>query len=128
MITTEIHQKRFVIDGRGFLTQPEERELESWLKGHTAEDAARDHHVSAETVRWHRKAIREKTNQKNTAGVLTYCLAHQYVRVLVIALILLSAGPAIRTAKTTTPVRRGPSVTVRVGRREQITLSKGGLT
>lgn len=127
MITTQIHGKTFVIDGQNLFTAYEERELEAWLEGMTAQDAARAHNVSPETAKWHRKSIREKTHQHSSAGVLSYCFAHQYVRVLVVALIVVSAMPMARTLRSTrTPTTRVVQ-SQRIGRRET-TREIGGLS
>lgn len=117
MITTQIHGKTFVIDGQNLFTAHEERELEAWLEGMTAEDAAKARHRSPETVKWHRRAIREKTHQTCSAGVLSYCFAHRYVRVLVVALVVLSAMPMVRSARITrNPTPRTATTVVRVNR------------
>lgn len=128
MLTSTIHGKTFVIDTGGLFSAPEERELECWLKGMSEKDAARANFRSPETVRHHRKSMRGKTHQPNGQGVLTYCFAHQYVRVLVIALIVASVMPMVRSARISTPSRRGPTTTMRIGRREPSELSAGGLT
>ena len=125
MLTSTIHGKTFVIDTRGLFSAPEERELECWLKGMSEKDAARANYRSPETVRHHRKSMRGKTHQPNGQGVLSYCFAHEYVRVLAILLIMVSALPMARTARTAPPSRRGPTTSVRIGRREIASINAG---
>jgi DNA-binding CsgD family transcriptional regulator len=80
MTEATLHHKNYLVEGGGFFTAPETRELVSWLQGLTVDEAAERSHTSPETVRSHRKKLREKTGQHTGVGVLTYCLVHGYIR------------------------------------------------
>lgn len=50
MITTQVHGKTYVIDGKGEFSPAEELTLEDWLHAMNAQDAAQKRHRSPETV------------------------------------------------------------------------------
>jgi hypothetical protein len=74
------HQKTYLVDGGGFFSAAETRELSTWLLGLTVEQAAQVNNVSPDTVKTHRRALREKTGQGSGIGVIMYCLVAGFVR------------------------------------------------
>ena len=82
MTHVSLHQKLYIVDGGDLFSQAETRELVCWLKGLTVDEAAFLNNVSIETVKTHRRALREKTDQHTGIGVLTYCLVHGYIRAI----------------------------------------------
>lgn len=80
MTQLRLHNKTYLIDSDGFFSPAETRELRSWLQGMAVDEAAFINSVSIETVKTHRRALREKTEQHSGIGVLTYCLVHGYIR------------------------------------------------
>lgn len=97
MITTQVHGKTYVIDGKGEFSPAEELTLEDWLHAMNAQDAAQKRHRSPETVNTHRKRIREKTDQRNGEGVLVYCFSKDYIKALMLALSIGGSGELIRS-------------------------------
>lgn len=80
MTQIRLHNKTYWVDSGGFFSAAETRELISWIQGHPLDVAAFLSNVSTETVKSHRRALREKTGQHSGIGVLTYCLVNGYVR------------------------------------------------
>jgi len=80
MTQAQLHGKHYLVDSEGFFSPAETRELINWLQGLTVDEAAFRSHCSADTVKTHRRALREKTEQSAGIGVLTYCLVHGYIR------------------------------------------------
>lgn len=75
-----LHHKNYLVDGGDLFSPAETRELMNWLQGLTVDEAAIRSHCSPETVKTHRRALRDKTQQHQGIGVLTYCLVHGYIR------------------------------------------------
>lgn len=125
MLTTEINGTTFEIDGQGFLSPTEEITLEDWLHDMRVQDAAEKRHRSPETVKTHRKTLREKTHQHSGTGVLAYCLSKQYIRVLVFAGFAVGAEPVLQSSQTIQTVR----ITARFSRgtRQEVPGVSGGL-
>lgn len=118
MITTEINGKKFVIDGKDFLSASEEVTLEDWLHDMRAQDAASKRSRSAETVNSHRKHLREKTHQHSAAGVLAYCLSKDYIRILVVAGFAVTAEPVLHSSSQAIQTVRSVARASRNTRRE----------
>lgn len=74
------HQKTYLVDSGGFFSAAETRELSAWLLGLTVDQAALANNVSPDTVKTHRRALREKTGQGSGIGVIMYCLVAGFVR------------------------------------------------
>ncbi|WP_288365561.1 hypothetical protein [uncultured Marinobacter sp.] len=80
MTHVQLHQKHYYVDSGGLFSAAETRELVNWLQGLTLDESAARNHVSTETVKSHRRALREKTQQHTGIGVLTFCLVHGYIK------------------------------------------------
>lgn len=121
MRTTQIHGKTYEIDGKDAFTPAEEQTLDLWLQAMSVEDAARAICRSPDTVKSHRKAIRQKTAQRNGEGVLMYCFSKGYVRLLTACIFI---GASLPTPTQNAP--RDPAKThIRVPKlaRKEINLS-----
>ena len=125
MITTEINGRKFEIDGQGFISPAEETALEDWLHDMRVQDAANKRSRSEETVKSHRKNLREKTHQHSGTGVLAYCLSAGYIRVLVFAGFAVTAEPIMQSKQPIQITR----TTVRFARgtRQEVSGVSGGL-
>lgn len=99
MIQTEIHGRVFRIDSHGFLSPAEETALEDWLHDMRAQDAAQKRHRSVETIKHHRKHIREKTRAHTASGVLSYCLSKDYIRIMVLAGLAAAVEPVVQNTQ-----------------------------
>jgi len=80
MTNVQLHKKHYLLDSDGFFSPAEMRELVTWVQGLTVDESAFINHVSTETVKAHRRSLREKTEQHCGIGVLTFCLVHGYIR------------------------------------------------
>ena len=118
MITTQVHGRQYVIDGKGEFSPAEEQTLEDWLHAMRAQDAAEKRRRSAETVNTHRKHIREKTNQRNGEGVLVYCFSKDYIRALMLLLSVSSSGELLRSKPAPYSQAKPSAVRFQVGRKE----------
>ena len=124
MLITEIHGKQFEIDGKGDLSPALESTLEDWLHGMSIQDAAQKRHRSEETVKSHRKTLREQTHQKNGPGVLIYCLSAGYIRVLVFAGFAVTAEPIMQYSQSVQVIRTAPRF-ARAARKPMVVVSGG---
>ena len=80
MTRVTLHHKHYLVDSDGFFSAAETRELVNWIQGLAIDEAAARSRTSPETVKTHRRTLREKTNQHTGIGVLTYCLVHGYIK------------------------------------------------
>lgn len=97
MITTQVKGRFFSIDGKDLFSPAEERTLEDYLHGMSAQDAAQKRQRSPETVCTHRKHIREKTDEHNVAGVLVFCFSKNYIKALMLAVSITGSGELLRS-------------------------------
>lgn len=118
MITTQVHGKTYVIDGKGEFSPSEELTLEDWLHAMSAQDAAQKRHRSPETVNTHRKHIREKTACRNGEGVLVYCFSKDYIRALMLALSISGTGELLRSRPASFSQSRPVAARQQLGRKE----------
>jgi DNA-binding NarL/FixJ family response regulator len=63
----------------GNITEREKEVLELIVKQHTNQEIARELHISTRTVDAHRRNLLQKTDAKNTAGLVTYAIKHDLV-------------------------------------------------
>lgn len=118
MIITEIHGTKFAIDGKDTFSPAEEMSLEDMLHGMHVIDAAQKRFRSEETVKTHRKHLRQKTHQSSSTGVIIFCLAEGYIRMLAFFLCALAAMPEARTTIRVPTGRPKVAQVVRIGRHE----------
>lgn len=78
--STLSHLKTYIVDSGGLFSAAETRELSTWILGLTVEQAATLNHVSPDTVKTHRRALREKTGQHSGIGVVMFCLVSGFIR------------------------------------------------
>lgn len=116
MITTEVHGRKFEIDGRDMFSPAEECALEDWLHAMKAQDAAQARCRSIETVNTHRKAIREKTNQRNGEGVLVFCISKGFIRALVVAGVVATLSPVDSPIRSRSQPKTGKPFAAQVAR------------
>lgn len=74
------HTKTYILDSGGFFPVAETRELNSWMQGLTVKQAAEANHVSPDTVKTHRNALRSKSGKRSGMGVMAFCLAADFIR------------------------------------------------
>lgn len=96
----------YLIDSGGLFSAAERRELTAMLDGLTVDQAACKHFVSPDTVKSHRTALRQKTGQRSTAGVISYCIATGLVKVVSAAEASHHEAECIQNLALTVPEQR----------------------
>lgn len=70
----------YILESDGFFSVAETRELSTWMQGLTVIQSASANNVSPDTVKTHRRSIREKTGKRSGVGVMAFCLASRFIR------------------------------------------------
>ena len=100
-------------------------------QGLSNEEIACDLDISAKAVQRHIDALKDQFCAINRADLISQGWMHgilqarAMVRALVVFLMIISAGPAIRPTRTAPASRRGPTTSVRIGRREIASINAG---